>query len=114
MPLPRQLLIGLCTAASKQHVPAVTDLVVVTLLRLNAAATKETLCKALFNLLARVEIREMLVNGIDLLSAMVELSKINSLSLLELVVRVFFNLSCELRTGSGVEEVYASKVCGRG
>ena len=43
----------------RDHTGTVTDLVVVTLLRVNSASTKESLGKALFNLLARADFRSV-------------------------------------------------------
>lgn len=61
---------------------AVVDLVVLTLLRINAPITKEVLGKSLFNMLGRVEFRAALIVGGptrgDLLTAMMELAKIDT------------------------------------
>ncbi|RYG69225.1 hypothetical protein EON64_03270 [archaeon] len=88
---------------------AITDLMVVTLLRINAINTKETLAKTFYNLLGRVEIRETLVLQMDILSAILELIKLEFTDLLELCIRAIFNLSCELKPGSGTDTVYAQK-----
>jgi len=72
----------------------ITDLVVVTLLRVNAVDTKESLAKALFNLLSRADVREQLVN-LDVFEALVELSRIDKTGLLELSVKTVYNMSCE-------------------
>ena len=77
----------------------VTDLVVVTLLRVNDVDTKESLAKALFNLLSRADVRERLVN-LDVFEALVELSRINKTGLLDLSVKTVFNMSCETVTYS--------------
>lgn len=87
---------------------AVGDLIVVTLLRINAIKTKEILGKAFFNLLSRSEIRENLILQVDILSAVLELSKIEYVDLLELCIRALYNISCELTGPSGSE--YASKL----
>ena len=75
----------------------VTDLVVVTLLRVNAINTKESLAKALFNLLSRADVREQLVS-LDVFEALVELSRIDKTGLLDLSVRTVYNMSCETPT----------------
>ena len=49
---------------------AITDLVVCTLLRINSVYTKESLGKALFNLMSRVEFRQEMVVKLDVLTAM--------------------------------------------
>ena len=74
---------------------AIVDLVVVTRLRINSLFTKETLAKSLFNLLTRADLREVMVNNQDILSALIELSKVESLELLELAVRAVYNISCQ-------------------
>ena len=53
----------------------ISDIVVVTLLRINSGFTKEALAKALFNFLSRGEFREVMVgqggkDDLDLLAAM--------------------------------------------
>lgn len=73
----------------------IVDLVVVTLLRINSILTKEFLAKALFNLMTRVDFRVQMVVQLDVLAAMIELAKIDSLELLELCVRSIYNVSCE-------------------
>lgn len=82
---------------------AIVDLIVVTLLRINAIMTKEILGKAFFNLLARPEIRESLILSVDMLSAILELSKIEYVDLLELCIRAVYNVTCELTGPSGIE-----------
>ena len=72
----------------------VVDLVVVTLLRVNSMHTKGALGKALFNLLARADFREELVR-LDVLEALIELSRIELTELLELSVKSVYNISCE-------------------
>jgi len=89
---------------------AIVDLVVVTLLRINSVQTKETLGRAFFNLLNRTEIREALVMKLDIISALLELSKIEYIELLELCMHAMFNITCELRPGSGYEDGFASKL----
>jgi hypothetical protein len=74
---------------------AIVDLVVVSRLRVNALITKESLAKALFNLISRVQFRPVMVNKLDVLAALIELAKLESLELLELSIRVVFNISCE-------------------
>eukprot|EP00602_Paraphysomonas_sp_CaronLab_P009882 CAMPEP_0185036078 /NCGR_PEP_ID=MMETSP1103-20130426/28517_1 /TAXON_ID=36769 /ORGANISM="Paraphysomonas bandaiensis, Strain Caron Lab Isolate" /LENGTH=1549 /DNA_ID=CAMNT_0027573461 /DNA_START=157 /DNA_END=4806 /DNA_ORIENTATION=- len=74
----------------------VVDLVVVTLLRVNSITTKEALGKALFNLLSRGDVREELVK-LDVLEALIELSRIELSELLELSVKSVFNISCETK-----------------
>lgn len=89
---------------------AIVDLVVVTLLRINSVHTKETLGRAFFNLLNRSEIREALVMKLDIVSAILELSKIEYIELLELCMHAMYNISCELKPGSGYEDGFASKL----
>ena len=89
---------------------AIVDLMVVTLLRINAIATKETLTKAFFNLLGRAEIRETLVLQLDLLAALLELAKLEFVDLLELCMRSIYNITCDLKVGSGLESNYAAKL----
>lgn len=74
---------------------AVTDLVVCTLLRINSVFTKESLGKALFNLMARADFRREMVTKLDVLAAMIELAKIENVELLELCIRSVFNITCE-------------------
>lgn len=74
---------------------AIVDLVVVTRLRVNDILTKETLAKALFNLLTRADFRNDMVSNLDVFPAMLELAKLESLELLELSVRCIYNLSCQ-------------------
>ena len=78
----------------KNNQTHVTDLVVVTLLRVNSGSTKEFLGKALFNLLCRGDYRARLVE-LDVLEAIVELGKINNLELLDLCVKCVYNITCE-------------------
>lgn len=91
---------------------AVEDLVVVALLRINGISTKEILGKTFFNLLGRTEVREALIIQRDLLSAILELAKIQYSDLLELCMRALYNITCELKGGSGtgVETVYAARL----
>lgn len=89
---------------------AIVDLVVVTLLRINSVQTKETLGRAFFNLLNRTEIREALVMKLDIISAILELSKIEYIELLELCMHAMYNITCELRPGTGYEDGFASKL----
>jgi hypothetical protein len=74
----------------------VQDLVVVTLLRVNAGSTKDSLGKALFNFLSMAPFRSKMVE-LDLVDAIVELSKIELLELLELSTRVIYNLTCDVK-----------------
>lgn len=89
---------------------AVEDLVVVTLLRINSITTKEILGKTFFNLLGRQEVREALILQRDLISAILELAKIPFSDILELCMRAVYNITCDLKTGSGVEGVYAARL----
>jgi hypothetical protein len=75
----------------------IVDVVVVTLLRVNAISTKEVLGKALFNLLSRAEYREVLVLKMDLLEALIELGRIDRVELLELMVQSVVNITCETK-----------------
>ncbi len=74
----------------------VVDLVVVTLLRVNSIVTKETLGKALFNLMAPADFREVMVNNLDVLSAVIDLARLESMELLEICVRAIYNISCQI------------------
>ena len=76
---------------------SITDLVVCTLLRINSVYTKESLGKGLFNLMARADFRKDVVVKLDVLAAMLELSKIENLELLELCIRSCYNVSCEYK-----------------
>ena len=76
---------------------AVTDLLVCTLLRINSIYTKESLGKGLFNLMTRVEFRNEMVCKLDVLTAMVELAKIENIELLELCMRAVYNITCETK-----------------
>ena len=87
----------------------ISDIVVVTLLRINSGFTKEALAKALFNFLSRGEFREVMVgqggkDDLDLLAAILELAKIELLELLAISIRVIYNISCEVSN-----PVYAKK-----
>ena len=53
----------------------VTDLVVVTLLRVNSTSTKESLARALFNLLARADLRQEMVE-LNVFEALIQLGNI--------------------------------------
>jgi hypothetical protein len=77
---------------------AITDLVVCTLLRINSVFTKESLTKALFNLLARADFRQEMACKLDVLGAMLELAKIENVELLELSIRSVYNITCETNT----------------
>jgi len=76
---------------------AVVDLVVVTLLRINSNVTKECLVKSFFNLLSIANIRHQLVINLDILASILEITKVEYISLLELCVRIIYNVSCELK-----------------
>lgn len=89
---------------------AVEDLVVVTLLRINSVTTKEILGKTFFNLLGRQEVREVLILQRDILSAILELAKIPYTDILELCMRTVYNITCELKSGSGVDQVFAARL----
>ena len=73
----------------------ITDLVVVTLLRVNSGSTKEYLGKALFNFMSIGEYREKMVD-LDVMDAVCELGKIELVQLLELSVKTIFNFTCEV------------------
>ena len=75
---------------------AIKDLVVVTRLRVNSVATKETLSKSLFNLMCRNDFRITMIKSLDILGALLELSKLESVDLLELAVRALYNVSCQI------------------
>ena len=74
----------------------IVDLVVVTLLRVNSISTKESLGRALFNLMSPLETRMKMATELDVLSATLDLARIESLDLLEICVRSVYNLSCQL------------------
>lgn len=88
----------------------IVDLVVVTLLRINSIQTKVYLSKALFNLMTRGEFRSQMVFNLDILAAMIELAKLESLDLLELCIRSVYNITCECSAYS--EKLKALKVPG--
>ena len=73
------------------------DLMVVTLLRVNSKITKESLGKALFNLLARQDFRSRMVD-VGIMDALIELGKQELMELLELSARTLYNMSCEVPT----------------
>jgi hypothetical protein len=76
----------------------IIDLVVVTLLRVNRVngdKTKESLARALFNLMSSSDFREVMVTELDVFSATMDLARIESLDLLEICVRSVFNISCQ-------------------
>jgi len=89
---------------------AIVDLVVVTMLRINATDTKEVLGKVFFNLLNRPEIREILVVKLDLLSSILELTKVEHIGLLETCIHAIYNITCELVPTSGVEDQFSEKL----
>ena len=72
----------------------VTDIVVVALLRVQGLTIKESLSKALFNLLARSEFRIEMMD-LQVLSAIMELAKIESAEILELCTRCVYNITCQ-------------------
>ena len=73
---------------------AVTDLIVVALLRVNGFTIKETLCKVLFNLLTRDEFRIQMIE-LGVLSTIMELAKIERTEVLELCARCVYNITCQ-------------------
>ena len=73
---------------------AITDLIVVALLRVNGYKIKESLCKILFNLLTRSEFRGQMID-LGVLSTIIELAKIESIEVLELCTRCVYNISCQ-------------------
>ena len=66
-----------------------------TLLRINSPLTKESLAKALFNLVSRADFRHEMAVKMEILSAMLELAKIENVEMLELCVRSLYNFTCE-------------------
>lgn len=86
-----------------------SDIVVITLLRVNSGVTKEALSRVIFNFLTRADFRQRMVGqgqkgDLDLLGAILELGRIELLDLLELSIRVMYNFSCEISTA-----VYANR-----
>ena len=73
---------------------AVTDLIVVALLRVNGFIIKETLCKVLFNLLTTDEFRVQMIE-LDVLSTIIELGKTERVEVLELCARCVYNITCQ-------------------
>ena len=73
---------------------AVTDIIVVALLRVNGFTIKESLCKALFNLLTRAEFRGQMIE-LGVLSTIMELAKLESTEVLELCARCVYNVTCQ-------------------
>ena len=93
----------------------ISDLVVVTLLRINSGFTKEALSKALFNFLSRSEFRQVMVGkgergDLDLFGAILELARVELLELLDLSVRLIYNLSCELTVPSYAKKMQVLKI----
>jgi hypothetical protein len=73
---------------------AVTDIIVIALLRVNGFNTKESLCKALFNLLTRAEFRGQMIE-VGVLTTLMELAKLEITEVLELCARCVYNVSCQ-------------------
>lgn len=73
----------------------VQDLIAVTVLRVEEVKTKETLARAIFNLLAREDTRQ-LVTDEDAVFALVRLTRLQSRHLNSICVRAIYNLTCEM------------------
>jgi hypothetical protein len=72
----------------------VTDIVVVALLRVQGLSVKESLAKALFNLLSHDRTRAEMIN-LQVLTAIMELAKIESQEILEIATRAVYNVTCQ-------------------
>ena len=89
----------------------IADIIVVTLLRINSGITKEALGKAIFNFLTRAEFRPILVGqgnktDLDLIGAILELGKIELVDLLELSIRIIYNISCEIENPFYAQKIF--------
>lgn len=73
----------------------VQDLIAVTVLRVEEVKTKETLARAIFNLLAREDTRRLIADQ-DAVFALVRLSRLQSPNLNTICVRAIYNLTCEM------------------
>ena len=61
---------------------------------MNGFTIKESLCKALFNLLTRAEFRGQMIE-LGVLSTIMELAKLESTEVLELCARCVYNVTCQ-------------------
>lgn len=97
--------IALCNVLSvflqKEHIVSlveegmIQDLIAVTVLRVEEVKTKETLARAIFNLLAREDTRRLVADQ-DAVFALVRLTRLQSPDLNTICVRAIYNLACEM------------------
>lgn len=73
----------------------IQDLIAVTVLRVEEVKTKETLARAIFNLLAREDTRRLIADQ-DAVFALVRLTRLQSPDLNTICVRAIYNLTCEM------------------
>ncbi|CAM9140790.1 unnamed protein product [Ectocarpus sp. 6 AP-2014] len=73
----------------------IQDLIAVTVLRVEEVKTKETLARAIFNLLAREDTRSLVADQ-DAVFALVRLTRLQSPDLNTICVRAIYNLTCEM------------------
>lgn len=73
----------------------IQDLIAVTVLRVEEVKTKETLARAIFNLLAREDTRKLIADQ-DAVFALVRLTRLQSPDLNAICVRAIYNLTCEM------------------
>ena len=71
------------------------DLIAITILRVEEVRTKETLAKAIFNLLAREDTRKLIADK-DAVFALARLTRLRSSDINLTCVRVIYNLTCEM------------------
>ncbi|CAM9466039.1 unnamed protein product [Scytosiphon promiscuus] len=88
----------------------IQDLIAVTVLRVEEVKTKETLARAIFNLLAREDTRRLIADQ-DAVFALVRLTRLQSPDLNTICVRAIYNLTCEMsRYESKLLEMEAERV----
>eukprot|EP00903_Cladosiphon_okamuranus_P011079 g10458.t1 len=73
----------------------IQDLIAVTVLRVEEVKTKETLARAIFNLLAREDTRKLIADQ-DAVFALVRLTRLQSPDLNTICVRAIYNLTSEM------------------
>ncbi|CAB1104642.1 unnamed protein product [Ectocarpus sp. CCAP 1310/34] len=87
----------------------IQDLIAVTVLRVEEVKTKETLARAIFNLLAREDTRSLVAD--QAVFALVRLTRLQSPDLNTICVRAIYNLTCEMsRYGRKLLEMEAERV----
>lgn len=78
------------------HEGIVEDLIATTVLRVEELRTKETLARAIFNLLCREDTRKAVANT-DAVFALLRLTRLHSAALNTVCVRVIYNLTCDMQ-----------------